>query len=43
MEKGNPVSRKGRRIMGIILAGSALLVTFVAWCCVAVGADSERR
>lgn len=28
--------------MGIILAGSALFVTFVAWCCVAVGADSER-
>lgn len=29
--------------MGILLTGSALLVTFVAWCCVAVGAESEQR
>ena len=26
-----------------VLAGGALLLTFTAWCCVAVGGDGERR
>ncbi len=29
--------------MGWILAGGALLITFTAWCCVAVGSGEERR